>query len=265
MKTVSDLRQLQCAIRRGLYENHQPLDMIEAAPGRTAEECLNVHRRTWMGARLEAVVRTFPVIGEILGESCWRALARDYVAAHPSRSDSLDDYPSALPNWLDSELGNYRYLSDFGYLPDLARFEWALYSVQLAEGDRIMDVHAFSRIPPDRQAAASLQLADTVALLRSSYPVYLIWLSHQPEPDIAAESRIGTDTRAVVVFRSGWRSQVCALSIPEYGLLVQLAGGATLEYLHCYAEANDLTLEQWLTWLMRNRCISGYWSTFRAC
>jgi Putative DNA-binding domain len=68
--------------------------------GTDARESVVVYRRMYALRMQREVAREFPATHALLGDGAFGRVARAYVAAHPSRSFTLEGYAAALPEFL---------------------------------------------------------------------------------------------------------------------------------------------------------------------
>jgi putative DNA-binding protein len=66
----------------------------------TAFERLEIYNRQYWFRLLSALAEDFPALRAVVGASAFDRLATDYLSAHPSRSFSLRNLGSKLPEWL---------------------------------------------------------------------------------------------------------------------------------------------------------------------
>jgi hypothetical protein len=89
----------------------------------TAFERLEIYNRQYWFRVLGALAEDFPDLRAVVGAARLRALSVAYLTAHPSRSFSLRNLGSKLPEWLAANpeyAGRRRRLAI-----DVARIEWA--------------------------------------------------------------------------------------------------------------------------------------------
>ena len=89
----------------------------------TASERLEIYNRQYWFRVLDALAEDFPALRAVVGGRVFEALSIGYLTAHPSRSFTLRDLGSRLPEWLESH-------PDFAgrrqrVALDVARIEWA--------------------------------------------------------------------------------------------------------------------------------------------
>ena len=90
----------------------------------TAFERLEIYNRQYWYRVLGALAEDFPALRALVGERRFEALSIAYLAEHPSRSFTLRNLGSKLPEWLAAHpehTGRRHRLA-----VDLARIEWAL-------------------------------------------------------------------------------------------------------------------------------------------
>lgn len=120
--------------------------------------------------RLHGVLREdFPRTLALLGEKRFAALARDYVAAHPSTNPSVrhlgtrfaaflagrDDVPTALA--------------------ELARLEWTRADVFDAPDAEPLAATALAAVAPDDWPGLRFRPIPALATIRSDWPVHTLW------------------------------------------------------------------------------------------
>ena len=123
----------------------------------------------------KALLASYPVIERLVGEDCFRGLAQKYMRDYPSTSGDLQNFVVAFPKFLFELYGD----SDFAYLPDVARLEWAAEEVQLAGESERIDLDALSRLDPGRYANVRFSRSKSARLVCSPYPILSIWKTNQ--------------------------------------------------------------------------------------
>ncbi len=121
----------------------------------------------------KTLASSYPVVERLVGNACFRGLCREYMRQYPSRSGSLQHFGAKFSELLADQFGG----TEYGYLPDVARLEWACEAVL---GER-----------------------ECVRLIGSTYPILAIWRANQPGesaivdlssgPEYVAVQRIGGD------------------------------------------------------------------------
>jgi hypothetical protein len=199
--------------------------LLRSRQGLAAERRLQVYRHnleTSLGAALAAV---YPVVARLVGDDCFRALARRYVARFPSRSGNLHEFGAALPGFLAAEPA----LAALPYLGDVAALEWASHEVYHEADPVAFDFAALAAVPGDAQPAVRLKLQHATRFVVSAYPVLAIWQANQPGA-ADAQTTLSLDAGGVrlLVARSGFEVEYRLLGAAEERWLRRLAEGGDL-------------------------------------
>lgn len=123
-----------------------------------------------------ALERTYPVIRRRTGDGFFRSLVQEYRAAYPSRSGDLHWIGRAFPAWLAGRLAG----SEYEWLADLARLEWACEETLVAERRAALDAAVLALVPPDELADVGLVLQPCLRVVQAAYPVWSVWRENQP-------------------------------------------------------------------------------------
>ena len=174
---------------------------------------MEVYRGNIHGNRQSALAGAYPVVRMIVGAAYFELLADAYGAAHPSVSGDLHEYGGALARFLES----YEDAADLPYLPDVARLEWLVHRAY----------YAADPVPFDPSRPTEARLAPACALLAAEWPVARIWHAHQEGGEPAAVD-LSASAERVLVYRPGWRVEVCALDPGDNCFLGRLTAGASL-------------------------------------
>lgn len=143
------------------------------------ERGLEIYRRNLRANLGGALGSTYPVVLRLVGDAFFREAAHRYVLAQASTSGDLNDYGADFAAFL----ARYEHARDLGYLPDVARLEWACHESYRAADAPALDFAALAQVPPDAQATIRFRLHPAVRLVESRHPVASIWQANQPGND----------------------------------------------------------------------------------
>ena len=144
---------------------------------------------------------------------------RDY----PSTNGDLQEFGVALPDFLFELYSD----SDFAYLPDVARLEWAVENVQLHHESEPLDLGALSRVNSERHANVRFHRSESVRLICSPYPILSIWRTNQPGHE--AQVDLGSGPEHVIVKRRAGNVELSLIDSVASSLAAHLDAGETLE------------------------------------
>lgn len=179
MSLLEFQRRMAADVMRPLTEAETMRDLLDDGSGMSdraaayvkpnrhlsAFERLEIYNRQYWFRVLSALTEDFPALEAAVGAEQFELLARDYLAAHPSRSFTLRNLGSRLPVWLAA---HPEYAGD---RPDLA-IDVARLELAYAEA---FDLAEFPPIGVEEIAAldddAQIRLQPHVQLLALHYPV----------------------------------------------------------------------------------------------
>jgi hypothetical protein len=170
-----------------------------------------------------ALERTYPVLRRRVGEDYFRGLAREYRVWHPSRSGDLHWIGQAFASWLEPRLAG----SDYEWLVDLARLEWACEEALVSPRLPALDASQLARVAPDTLADVGLELQPCLRVVRSEYPVWSVWRENQPgEPGRPVDLSQGAQHVVVACGEDGL--VLHSLPADQCGFVEALAANAPL-------------------------------------
>jgi hypothetical protein len=209
----------------GLY------DCLETAGARQrlTQRGLQAYQANGQALAERALAAAYPVLAQLIGEESFASLARHIWTVHPPQRGDVAYWGAELAEFLAAS----SQLADEPFLPDVARIEWALHRAATA-ADCTVDAASFALLTQHAPTQIGLRLASGVFLCASCYPVVSMIHAHQPSHPAgldlnAVAALLAADTAEyALVWRQGFKPQVCALTLAEYTWLTQLHAGASL-------------------------------------
>lgn len=142
----------------------------------------NIYRNNLRITLRNALRTTFPAIEKLVGEEYFSALALAFVELHPPRSAIMSDYGDCFADFL----AGLDPLSNYPYLPDVARIEFArVQAYHAADAGRFGLRDEASII---RALETPVKLHPSVTRLFSEQPALSIWRSQMDLDDVEPES-----------------------------------------------------------------------------
>lgn len=192
-----------------------------------------IYRNNSKTARINVLKQVYPVCLAILGERCFRALARDHVYAHPSLKPDLnhygDDFPQTLRRFL-AGLDEAKQ-SDFDgmqYLPDLACFECLWHGLHFCADDPCFCAQAFARDAATNPGGIRLIPSHALRLFQSPWPIHALWSAHRGGGSVPTAP---SESDRLVLWRAGFEPRVERVDRAMFELLAAVLAGATVETL----------------------------------
>lgn len=208
---------------------------------------LNLYRNNSRAMFVGALERTFPVILRRVGEGYFRRLAAGYRDAHPSRSGDLHWIGQDFPAWLAAQLSG----TEYAWLADLARLEWACEDVLVADDSPSISIEALGGIAPQTLPEVRFRLQPALRCVSSAYPVWSVWRANQPDqPGDAMAADRGAEH--VVVTRTDDRPVLHLRPEAEVRFVAALSAGAGLQDALENASLPVEDLPEALAWLFKS-------------
>ena len=130
--------------------------------GIPAPERLRIHRNTCRSTRAGTLAMTYPAVERLVGREFFTLASERYAIEHPARSGYLNEYGGELAAFLAA----FEPARSLPYLPDVARFEWALGVAANAADAARLEADALAGIGAD----VRFEPHPSVSLLELRYP-----------------------------------------------------------------------------------------------
>ena len=222
---MSSLREIQRAFRTALLGG-ESVDALRgvAGDGLAPEARLAIYRHHVSATLTDVLKGVYPVVCRLLDERFFDYAADRFIAAHPPTSACLWEYGDALAAFLVT----FEPCRDLPYLPDVARFEWAMSRALHADDDGTPDVAALRGGAPADIVTACLRFHPSLTLLDSPWPIDRIWRANQPDADPTARVDLGAGAARLAVWRREDDVVLRTLEASAYALRRALHAGRTL-------------------------------------
>jgi hypothetical protein len=217
-------RDVEGAATRRVLAALRPMGRVDAARG------IEVYRGALRHVVEDALREILPVCVELVGERCFRTIARLHAERHRSEHPDLGRIADDVPEWLPG----LSFLASVPYLADVARLELALHRAAdapdpppVAQPERMADALASE---PDRWR---FRLPPSATLIESPHPVHAIWAAHRDSGADADRWPIeqGSEPDRLIVWRSPGGPCVEPIEAGLWPLLVAIDAGASVAML----------------------------------
>ena len=162
--------------------------LLHQGGARSAAQRIGTYRNNVKAARTNALKAIYPVCLAVLGEHCFKAIARDYVYAHPASGPDLNGYGEDFAEPLERVL-TLPGFEGLDYLPDLARLEWLWHGLYYAEDDPAFDARLFAqdfaRNAAEDAESIRFRVSASLRLLQSPWPITELWRRHRERRDLS--------------------------------------------------------------------------------
>jgi len=182
---------------------------------------LAVYRNNVRSSLSKALAESFPVVGKLVGEKFFKAMAQEYFKAHPPASPMIRSYGGALPEFIEQ----FEPAKSVPYLADMARLEIAWLSAYHAADAEPLAAEEILRRCGDDPEAAHPKLHPSLHLLTSLFPIASIWDMNKAENPARQKFEGG---QSVLIIRPRRDVRVTAISPGVHAALCALARGGSL-------------------------------------
>jgi hypothetical protein len=184
---------------------------------------VQVYRNNLQAMFEDALARTYPVLRRRVGDDYFARLAVEYRQDHPSQSGDLHWVGRRFPEWLGLRTAG----SDYAWLADLARLEWACEEALVSNSLPAAAADSLARVPPEGLAGLQFSLQPGLRLVSSAFPVWSVWQANQPaSPGDAVDPSLGP--QQVVVAPDADGLALRSLPVDQFRFVEELAAGRTL-------------------------------------
>lgn len=161
------LHELQQAFAANLLTGTEgPLADFIVGDGIAAADRLRIYRNTNRSVLTEALRLAYPAVDRLVGREFFDMAAARFIPEHPPRSGYLDAYGAAFPEFLAALPS----AAGLAYLPDVARFEWALNEAANASDEAPLDILALAAVEQERHPSIRFEAHPSVRLLLLRHP-----------------------------------------------------------------------------------------------
>lgn len=241
---MSALRELQQAFAASMLSEEEGTvcdDIIE--DGFSAAERLRIYRNTFRSTLTEALRMTYPALDRLVGRAFFDVAAEHFIDANPPLSAYLNEYGGGFAEFL----AVFQPVSALPYLPDVARFEWALSVAANAVDAPMLEPAVLAAVDSDSQAALQFEPHPSVRFLALAYPADQIADAVMSGDNAAiAEVDVSSGPVQLVVNRGPQGVEAQRLDPHAYAFVSRLCAGEPLARLleTAPAQAPALIAEQ---------------------
>jgi hypothetical protein len=219
------LRELQRAFAGAMLREYERGVWAHIAPdGFSAAERLRIYRNTCRSTLVETLRLTYPAVARLVGREFFEHAAGKFVARYPARSGYLNEYGGEFAEFF----AGLEAARELGYLPDVARFEWALSVAANAPDAPALDAAALALAGADAERLRFVP-HPSVSLLELAYPADEIADAVLAGDETAMrEVDLASGPVRLIVHRGANGLETERLEPHAYEFVLMLCGGETL-------------------------------------
>lgn len=189
------------------------LDLIPGNARTTSGVLLGVYRHAYLARLVDVVASDHAELKLYMGDAAFDAMARAYIAAHPSHTPNARWVAQALPEFLAAR----EPYAAHPELADLARLERALADAFDAPDAPVLDLAQLARHDPERWGDLAFTGHPSVTRLDFDRPVLPLWRALK-DANLPPPLAPSAERERLLVWRNDTKSSVRALG-PEEAML----------------------------------------------
>lgn len=230
------LAEIQRLLIDGIHPDRTPAArdaagrLLAESGALSAADRFFIYRNNITGARVRALGAIYPVCREIVGEDCFRGMARSFAWQTPDRSEDLNVYGEAFAAFLAERVRTHEAFSSLPYLPELARLEWYWHAAYYAPDDVPFPATGLASLTPDDIERIRFPLSASLGLMETGFPVFEIWRRHREKDEVSGVEAL-LETEYLCIYREGHEPGVERIDKPRYALLGACGEGLCLAQL----------------------------------
>jgi hypothetical protein len=212
-----------------------------------------VYRNDVITGLIRALGQRFPVIGRLVGDEFFRAMAHAYVTTHPPVSPIVMFYGETFPDFIDG----FAPANAVPYLGDVARIEVARGRAYHAADATPMEPAAFAGILSEELSDLEVRLHPSVSVIESRHPIVSIWKVNSDPGRVTPIAPWASET--ALVARPFMEVEVRRLPFGTAAFLSSLVTGGTMaEAVEAgAAAAPEFNLVESLALLITSHIVTG--------
>lgn len=222
---MQELRKIQKEITAALNNPSLSTTCLLERASLHSSQRLAIYRNSMTFSLMKVLKDKYPICEKIVGADFFRAMTKIYIEHTPSCSPNIDDYGSGLPDFI----ANFSPSQSLVYLKDVAQLEKLWHQALVGPDTVALDVDALRKVTEAEQAKLVFKLPLNSSLLRSDFPIHLIWELNQAGDQDESIIDLDKGGSKLFVWRKHRTPQIEIVNDEEWLLLTALKKGRDLE------------------------------------
>lgn len=256
------LREIQQGLMSCIFSGQDTdkrlMEMIESPISSQAVAPLKIYRDSILSGLIHALKETYPVCFQLVGESFFTAMARQYAMLTPSINPDLNEYGRTFSEFISC----YQPADSVPYLADVARLEWLCNLSMTASNEQSGNLHLLAGLAEQDAMHVVFLMPPSSYVLSSSYPVGDIWRIHQDRCGACDLSDIAEQAAyQYLVWRPQYGVVVVDLEDAKYYFIERLLEKNTLAKVcdDCLSRYPDVDMNNLIEGCLQNGWIQGFY------
>ncbi len=216
------LRELQESLQSAILSGDDAILAAILDNSRTTRSTLfGVYRHAYAGQLVDVLRGDYPLLLAHVGDDRFDALARAYIAAHPSRTQNARWFGNMFADFLT----RHEPVRERPELAELASIEKLVADAFDSADENVLGLTDLSAVPAEDWARLSFRPHPSAAMLRLSTNALAIWKAckNDSEPPSAVQL---AQTECIIVWRRGAAPMVRLMPYEEAMMWIEISRGA---------------------------------------
>ena len=210
------------------------LASIDGVEPQFSNQRMAVYRNNVFHSLTTALADTFPVVKRLIGEPCFNALAKEFIAKQQPKHAELLSYGYEFIELLST----HQATKHLGYLPDVALLEWQYLAAYHSVEQQSLDPQQLQAIAPEQLPELKFSCKACCQWLASDWPILPIW--HANQSDEVDELDLSTlEPSRLLIYRPELEVQIIDLEANCFNFATALAKGNNIEQAWQLTEAQN--------------------------
>ena len=232
--------------------------ILNPQAGDPGEERMKVYASGYLARIRETLLEVYEAVRKVLGPERFDQRATDYAHQFPSRNYNLNyagrHFEEFLRFWSRDQNSNL--------LPDLAKFEWAVWEAFHAFDEKPLNLSETRGLSEGDWENIRFEFQPSVRLVISEWPVLDLWLERKRPEEGVSEKNLARRSQRVLIGRKEDQIRTELLDQNQYRLLEGLLAGKTLgevcgELAERLKEDETLPVSEWFSRWVQEGLIRG--------
>ena len=221
------LLEVQRAMYRSVTEHDDERTSAYVVAGElTASARLDIYRNTFVSNLTGALRIAYPAVYGLVGAEFFEGAAAIFVRQQVPRRACLDDYGAEFADFLE----RFPPAAGIGYLPGVARLEWAVNTALHAPDAAALDLDRLAAAGQAHDGRLVLVPHPSVGLVHDAHPVDAIWRAVVAQDDAAmAAITLDGNPAWLLVDRQETGVEVTRISENTWRLMSELCAARPLQ------------------------------------
>jgi len=230
------LSEIQRAFGAAMFGDDDTIAPHVVEAGIPARARVRIYRNTAISVLVNALRLSYPAVDRLVGADFFDGAAVIFIRDHPPASSCMTEYGAGFAGFLVS----FHPAQSLAYLPDVARFEWALNVAASAPDTEALEAASLTNLDPRDHGRVRFEPHPSLTLLRLDHPADAITDAVIAGDKVAmAEVDVTAGPVWLVIHRGPHGVEARGLTERDWRLTQSLCQGVSLEAALDASEVSD--------------------------